>query len=235
MEYEVTHIKGGIENAYLLTGGRVALVDTLAPKGYSRITKALEANGLSVSDIELILITHHHFDHVGNLARLKEESGATVIAGAGDAPFIEGTATPELTGGLNRLGKVMARLPRSWIESYQKFQPATVDLTVKGGETVEELGFEVLPLPGHTAGGVGFLDLEAKQAFIGDIVANWLGRPGMPTLSASESLEQIFASQELLAGLGLETAYPGHGHVIEPGASKVIGDYSRKKRARLMK
>jgi glyoxylase-like metal-dependent hydrolase (beta-lactamase superfamily II) len=235
MDYEVTHIKGGFENAYLLTGGRVALVDTLAPTGYRKLENALNKQGLAVSDVELILITHHHFDHVGNLAKIKVASGATVIAGEADAPFIDGSTPLPPVSDLNRLGRLLRRLPDSWIRSYQRFTYTGVDRTVRGGEIIDELDLEVVPLPGHTPGGVGFLDRDAKQAFIGDLVSYFFGRLGMPTLSASESLEQIFASQKLLAGLGLETAYPGHGRIIESGASKMIGDYNRKKCSRLMK
>ena len=57
----------------------------------------------------------------------------------------------------------------------------------------------------------------------------------MPFLMSSENLEQIFESQEKLADLGLEIAYPGHGSIITPNASKVIGDYTRKKRAKILR
>jgi glyoxylase-like metal-dependent hydrolase (beta-lactamase superfamily II) len=70
---------------------------------------------------------------------------------------------------------------------------------------------------------VGYLDRDGNRAFIGDMVSYFLGRSGMPVLSASTSLEDIYRSQELLAGLGLQTAYPGHGKIIEPDASKIIG------------
>ncbi len=234
MRLDVTWIRGGIENAYLLIGEKVALVDTLGPKSFSRLKQALAARSLRPSDIDLILITHHHFDHVGNLARIKEVSGAMVIVGEADARFIEGTSTPPPISDLNRIGRFLGRLPESWLRGYQRFRHVQVDRTVKGGEMIEELRLEVLALPGHTAGGVGFLDRERKRAFVGDLVSNYFGRLGMPVLSASESLEDIFASQEMLAGLGLEIAYPGHGSIIEPGASIKIAECSSKKRAKLM-
>jgi hypothetical protein len=54
----------------------------------------------------------------------------------------------------------------------------------------------------------------------------------MPSLSASESIEQIHDSQELLAGLGLDIAYTGHGAVLEPDASKIISDFVAGKKAK---
>lgn len=233
MSFDVTWIRGGIENAYLLTGEKVVLVDTLAPKGFPRLEKALAEKGLSMQDIELVLLTHHHFDHIGNLARIKESSGATVVAGAADTPFIDGKSTPPAISDLNRVGRFLGRLPESWLRGYQRCEHAEVDLIVAGGESIEELGLEVLALPGHTPGGVGFYNREGKRAFVGDLVSNYFGKPGMPVLSASESLQEIFASQALLAGLGLDIAYPGHGRIITEGASEKIGEMSRKKQARL--
>ncbi len=233
MKLEVSLIKGGIENAYLVVGEQVALVDTLAPKGFARIEKALAAKSLSVQDIEIILITHHHFDHVGNLARIVEASGATVIAGEEDEAFIDGSGTPPPVSDLNRVGRMLGRLPEPWLRGYQRFRPAKVDRTVKGGEMIEQLGLEVLELPGHTPGGVGFLDREGRRAFVGDLVSNYFGHAGLPVLSASCSLEDIFVSQQMLADLDLETAYPGHGRIIERDASKLIAECVSRKRAKL--
>jgi glyoxylase-like metal-dependent hydrolase (beta-lactamase superfamily II) len=230
MGFEVVPIVGLTENAYLIKGEHVALVDTMVPKSFKRIVRLLSDNGLSVGDIEFVLITHNHFDHAGNAARIKELSGATIIAGAEDAGVIEGNELIPPMSDINRLGRTLGKLPDSWMRSYQKFDHVNIDRKVEGGDTIEELGLEVLGLPGHTSGGVGFMDRPGKRAFIGDMVSYFFGKPGMPALSASKSLDDIYRSQELLAGLDLVTAYPGHGKIIEPDASKIIGTYLGKKR-----
>lgn len=231
MQFEVIPIKGMIENAYLIKGRRIALVDTLSPSGWRKLQKVLRASRISAGDIEFILITHHHFDHCGNLARLKELSGATVIAGEADVPVIDGTAPSPPPSKLNRLGRVLGKIPEPVVNSYQKYDKVKVDRLVSGGEMIEELELEVIALPGHTPGGVGYYDPEGKRAFIGDLVSYWLSSARMPTISASESIEQIRGSQELLVGLDLETAYPGHGVVIQPNASKTIGSFVARKKA----
>ncbi len=230
MRFDVDVIRSGIVNAYLIRGRRIALVDTLAPAGWGRLLKALQRAGLSLGDIEFILITHHHFDHCGNLARLKRLSGAVVVAGAADVPVIEGSQPVPPPSDLNRVGRFLAKLPTRLLESYQKCECAGVDVPVHGGEAIEELGLEVVALPGHTPGGVAYYDPEGRRAFTGDLVSNYFGRPGMPTLSASESLAEIAASQEALAELGLETAFPGHGPAPMQGASPAIGRLLEKRR-----
>jgi glyoxylase-like metal-dependent hydrolase (beta-lactamase superfamily II) len=230
MGFEVVPIIGLTENAYLLKGEHPALVDTMVTKSFKRIVRVLGDHGLSVGDIEFVLITHNHFDHAGNAARIKELSGATLIAGAEDAGVIEGTELIPAMSDINRLGRTMGKLPDSWVRKYQKFDHVKIDRKVEGGDVIEELGLEVLGLPGHTSGGVGYLDRPRKRAFIGDMVSYFFGKPGMPALSASKSLDDIYRSQELLADLDLMTAYPGHGKIIEPEASKIIGTYLVKKR-----
>jgi glyoxylase-like metal-dependent hydrolase (beta-lactamase superfamily II) len=224
MKFEVIPVSGAFENAYILKGEHPALVDTMAPMSRKRLMKALDRAGVPAEDIEFILITHHHFDHTGNLMMLKRLSSATVIAGAADVPVIEGSAPQPPPSSLNRLGRMLGRLPAWFIRWYQRYERVGVDRAVSGGEVIDELGLEVIALPGHTAGGVGYLDREGSRAFIGDIVSNYFSKPGMPTVSASESLEQIAESQATLARMGLETAYPGHGAVIGPGASQLISD-----------
>lgn len=230
MGIEVTPVKGMMANAYLLTGEKVALVDTLTPSGLRRLKRVMGRKGLRIEDVELVLVTHHHFDHTGNLATIKEASGAVVVAGEGDAPVIDGSEPPPPPGDINRLGRMMGKLPRKLVEGYQDYERVPVDRKVKDGDVIEELDMEVVGLPGHTAGGTGYLDRANRRAFIGDLVSNFFSRLGMPALSASESVGEILSSQEKLSGLGLETAYPGHGNVIEPGASKKIAEFVRKKR-----
>ncbi|MFH1150102.1 MAG: MBL fold metallo-hydrolase [Actinomycetota bacterium] len=231
MGFEVIPIMTMQGNAFLLRGDHIGLVDTLTPWRYKKLVARLGDFKVSVGDIEFVLITHHHFDHCGNLAKVKSLSGATVIAGEADAPVIEGAADAPPPSKLSRLGKAMAFLPEPVINRYQRYEPATVDRKLTGGETVEEFGLEVIAVPGHTAGGVAYYDREGRRAFIGDMVSNYYAKPGMPALMASESLEEIFASQEVLSMLDLDIAYPGHGVVLQPNASKIIDDFARAKKA----
>jgi hydroxyacylglutathione hydrolase len=209
-------------NCYLVLGEKPYLVDTNVPKARGKIMQALSENGLEPEDLEYILITHHHYDHTGSVAELKRLSGARVAAGEKDAAIIDGSQPQPGPGGLSFMGKLMGKLPRSWIESYQNFDKVEVDLVLEDGDTIDELGLEVLALPGHTSGGVAFYDRARKRAFVGDMVAGFFGRPGPPFLSFSEDKGQIRDSVSRLAGLDLEYAFPGHGRVLGPGAGKKI-------------
>lgn len=221
---EVILIRTLIANNYLVTGERPYLVDTNAPKFRGAVLKAMANHGIRPQDLSYILITHYHFDHTGSLAYFKRASGAPVAAGKEDAPFIEGRIPQEGPSDLTRMGKILRKAPRGLLW-YQKFEPAPVDLPLGEGDRVEELGLEVIALPGHTPGGVAFLDREKGRAFIGDMVSYYAGKVGYPMLMFSQNLEAIRESMRRLADLDLEYMFTGHGKVIGPGASNLVRDF----------
>lgn len=111
-------------------GRRCIVVD---PGDASVVHAALSAHGLALAGI---LVTHHHADHVGGLAGLREALDGPVIGPADET--IPGPYTP-----------------------------------VRGGEVVELLGcrFEVIDVPGHTAGHIAYFHRPADAApvlFCGD-------------------------------------------------------------------
>jgi len=72
-------------NWYLLeAGGRFTVLDAGLPGDWREFSSALGRLGHSPSDIDAVLITHHHPDHAGNAERLRS-SGARVFAHPADA------------------------------------------------------------------------------------------------------------------------------------------------------
>src|SRR5881392_1344062 len=70
----------GSVNAWLLRGDPVTLIDT-GPRedgALAALEAGLRRHGLRVEDIELVLATHHHLDHVGLAATVQRRAGATV-------------------------------------------------------------------------------------------------------------------------------------------------------------
>jgi len=77
----------------------VVLVDTgMQESAVDRIDAELDSMGRSWRDIEAVLITHKHGDHIRNLPRVKELTGAEVMAHRGDAKDIEESTKVEVKG-----------------------------------------------------------------------------------------------------------------------------------------
>lgn len=111
------------------------LLDT----GYEQSGPIIKANiaelGFKLTDIKIILSSHAHFDHVGGHADLKRDTGARVLASAGDTPVLE-------SGGTKTFFQIGS------------FKPVKVDQVLNNGSSVT-LGDTTLVAhvtPGHTAG-----------------------------------------------------------------------------------
>ena len=70
----------GSVNAWLLPGDPVTLIDTgpREDEALAALEAGLRREDLRLEDVELVLATHHHLDHVGLAATIQRRSGATV-------------------------------------------------------------------------------------------------------------------------------------------------------------
>ncbi|QBY02762.1 MBL fold metallo-hydrolase [Rhodophyticola sp. CCM32] len=64
---------------------KLALIDSGLYAGYPSLEQGFEELGYAKSDLDLLLITHEHMDHVGNNGPLKEQTGCTIIGHKGRA------------------------------------------------------------------------------------------------------------------------------------------------------
>jgi metallo-beta-lactamase class B len=82
-------------SSFLVTspGGHV-LIDTGLPEANPLIKANIEKLGFKLADIKYLLNTHAHLDHTGGLAELKKDTGAQMVASAGDKPLLEGGYYP---------------------------------------------------------------------------------------------------------------------------------------------
>ena len=89
--YSLGTAKGGHVRAVLIeNAGELTLVDTLFEDDARLVLDAIRGLGRSIRDLKRIAITHGHRSHLGGLAALKRESGATVYAHAWEADIVSG-------------------------------------------------------------------------------------------------------------------------------------------------
>jgi hydroxyacylglutathione hydrolase len=188
---------------YLLTEpklGEALLID--APGDIlGKIQPLLAKEGCKLSELWL---THGHWDHTQESAKVKRELGVVVRAHAADRGLIE---TPHLM--------------EDFMGARLGLEPVHVDAWLGPGERLRALGreFEVRHVPGHCPGNVLFYAAEAKAAFVGDALFNGgVGRWDLPggdfdTLARSIR-EQIYTLPD-------ETmVFPGHGPRTTVGDEK---------------
>ncbi|HST55977.1 MAG TPA: MBL fold metallo-hydrolase [Solirubrobacteraceae bacterium] len=179
------------ENAYLVRSSseerRAVLVDP--GDEAEKLLGAIDALGVQ---IEAILITHCHFDHIGAVAPVARATGAPVYC-----PEIERMV----------LADVMSWVP----QGFGPFESYEAEHTVKGGERLSLAGMEidVVFTPGHSPGHVSYAPVGRGALFSGDVLFQGsVGRVDLPG-GSWEVLERSIA--ELVEAFDADTTvYPGH-------------------------
>jgi metallo-beta-lactamase class B len=129
---------------YLITtpAGHI-LINTGVGETAKQIQASVEQLGIKFADTKILTSTHGHFDHVAGMADLKRMTGARLIVSEGDKELLESGGKADF-----RFGDMPGA----------RFEPVTVDRTLKDGDTIS-LGGTVLTAhhhPGHTKGATSF-------------------------------------------------------------------------------
>ena len=211
-------------NVYLLVDDNdLTLVDTGFFGRADRILAQVKELGYSPSDINRIIITHHHADHIGSLAELKKVTQAEIIAHPADAPYIDGTLSQPGPARPQWLGKLLA--PLSWMWATES---VPVDTLVDDGDELPILGgIEILHTPGHTPGSI-CLYFQSKDLLIaGDLLANRFGLK-LPSRGFTVDTVREMQSIKRVAGLEFDIICFGHGSPIMHDANQAVSDFADK-------
>lgn len=193
MEYAILPVTPFEQNCSLLwepATRRAAVVD---PGGdVADILAQIAARGL---EVEKILLTHGHIDHVGGAAALAAHSGAP----------IEGPQREEAFW--------LDQLPEQCrMFGFPPTPPLVPDRWLEDGDVVKvgDLALEVRHTPGHTPGHVCFIHRPSRLAIVGDVLfAGSIGRTDFPRGDHAALMHSIRAK---LFPLGDEFRFiPGHG------------------------
>ncbi|OEJ30356.1 MBL fold metallo-hydrolase [Streptomyces subrutilus] len=200
-----------------------ALVDTGVAGSAPAVLDALAQVGGRPRDVRQIVLTHFHVDHTGSAADLVAATGARVLAGALDAPFISGTAPepePVFTASERPLfEQVTAGLAEAGV-SCARHVP--VDIELHDGDTLDGWAepVRVLHVPGHTPGSIALHLTSSDVLFPGDLVATAEGRAILGPFNVDR--QQAITSFRRLAALDAETICVPHGEPLLKDAGAAL-------------
>ena len=154
------------------------------------IYESLSENKFS---IDLILLTHAHFDHIGGANTLRKLSGAPIYCYSAEKALCEDAAV----NCSSEYGEPVTVVPDAYLDDLQMIESAGMKC-------------QLFATPGHTVGSCCYYFEEDQVLISGDtLFAGSVGRSDLPTGSEGTLIRSI---KEKLSGLAGEVrVFPGHG------------------------
>jgi glyoxylase-like metal-dependent hydrolase (beta-lactamase superfamily II) len=223
----------GSVNAWLLRGDPLTLVDAgpNSDAAMEALEAGLRAAGVRVEDIELVLATHHHLDHVGLAPAVRRRSGATVAVLDAVADYVaDYHGKIELDRTFSHRLMAAHGVPDAVIEENEDFwdfirtNSATfrADVRLADGDVVRAGGrdLQVVARPGHSRTDTLFVDAGGRLAFVGDhLLAGVSSNTEISPVGAAEGARQrprteYLRNLERTAAMPLDTLLTGHGRPV---------------------
>ncbi len=183
---------------YLMNFGEMILIDTGAGWSVENIIKNIEKLGLDCKNLNKIILTHCHIDHIGGVPEIKKRFGSKIYIHKLDAPPLE-AGDSILTAA-------------SWYQT--TFPPTPVDVKLNSPEDALIIGEQkiiCLHTPGHTPGSICiYLDKDGKRILFGQD----LHGPLLPEFGSN--LEDYGRSTKKLLDLDADILCEGHFGIYQP-------------------
>jgi glyoxylase-like metal-dependent hydrolase (beta-lactamase superfamily II) len=222
----------GVVNFYLIEeGGKLLLVDAGAPGDWDLLVRAVADLGRGLDDLEAVLLTHAHADHIGTAERVRSTAGAPVWVHDADAGMAT-TGRSTKTDGRARSYLLRVEFYRTLFSLARRgatrIVPVREVATFTDGATLELPGRpRAVHAPGHSPGSAALL-LEGRRVLLtGDVLCTrnpLTGRLGpqiMPSGLNSDT-PQALRSLAALDGVPADVLLPGHGEPWTDGAVEAV-------------
>ncbi|HEX6583435.1 MAG TPA: MBL fold metallo-hydrolase [Thermoleophilaceae bacterium] len=223
----------GRVNVYLIEDDPLTLVDAGPNSGtsFDELTRGLAGLGHSLEDIELVILTHQHIDHLGLVSLVAQRSGADVAALDVAVPFVE-NYSQEAQADDEFAREVMLRngIPEDVVSALsavsQAFRAwgsrADVTRVLRDGEEMRfrDRTLHVHHRPGHSPTDTVFHDRErriliAADHLLGHISSNPLiTRPPEGSTERPQALVTYLESLKATREMDVDLVLPGHGEPV---------------------
>jgi hydroxyacylglutathione hydrolase len=192
--YQLRGEKPG-SHVYLIKGNtKNVLIDTGVAGKFPVLKRRLSELGLRLRDINLVILTHEHYDHIGATA------------------FFHRTAVVAA----HRLAANKLELQDEFV-TFRKYKdqpsrPFWVDIWLEDGSIIDLENYElqVIHTPGHTSGCICLYEPRAGLLFTGDTV---FAGGTLSEIAVGGNVSDYVNSVRRLSNLRIKQLYPGHGRV----------------------
>ena len=219
----VLQILSGRSNVFILTNGhKNILIDTSPANKLKLLENRLKDN--NIDHIDYLILTHSHFDHAGNAARLKNKFGCKVILHRSEDHNLR-TGAISQPNGTNTFTRFIVKNLATKFSSRLKTEPCMPDILIDGKYGLRESGFNayILHTPGHSPGSVSII-IDEEIALVGDTMFGVFKWSVFPPYA--EDSDQLVKSWRSLLETNCQIFLPSHGG--SKNRSQLLTEYQKR-------
>jgi glyoxylase-like metal-dependent hydrolase (beta-lactamase superfamily II) len=188
-------------NHFVYRSEKPTLIDTAYIADFDETRKLIQDLGVKLQDIDLIVSTHTHSDHIGGNKFIQDESGCDIA--------------------IHRIGKHFIDTGDDWATWWRYYGHGaeffSANKALEDGDMID-IGpheFRVLYTPGHASDGIVLYNRKEKILISSDTL--WENdMPGMTLrVEGSSALFRFEESLEKIKELDVRMVYPGHGRPFD--------------------
>jgi hydroxyacylglutathione hydrolase len=165
--YNIIQVLSGRSNVFLLGSGRTKILIDTGP-GFMWKTLKRRLDHLQISKIDLLILTHSHFDHAANAEKIRIKYNARVIIHKSESNYLS-NGDNILPAGTNAITRRLIRLFSKQFISSARYGPCKDFTTVDDTLPLSEYGLNayLMNTPGHTPGSISVI-IDNEIALVGD-------------------------------------------------------------------
>ena len=220
---KIYQILSGRSNVFLIKNNQASiLVDTSPEFMWKTLQKRLDR--FQIKQIDLLILTHSHFDHAANAYRIKEKYKAKVIIHQTETKYLT-KGDNILPTGTNIVTKFLVKTFAKQFNSTARYSPCDYDITFDDSFDLTDYGVNgyLIHTPGHTEGSISVI-IDNEIALVGDTMFGIFWWTVFPPFASDQDL--MVKSWGKLLQTNCKIFIPSHGSAIK--RYLVEKDYSRR-------
>ena len=211
---QIHQVLSGRSNAFLIaTYDLNILVDTGYKFSFKKLLSNISSLKLSNGKVDYLILTHTHFDHCHNAARIKNMFNCKIILSENERIYAEKGFTP-IPAGTGFFTRLLIYLGKRIDLKLFHYSPFRGDILITKDYELESMPFpvKIISTEGHSSGSISVI-VDNEIAIVGDVMIGIFSDTVFPPFA--DNVKQMVNSWKKLLDTGCKIFLSGHGSEIK--------------------